>query len=154
MKNIVKRTTVLVRDMAVAMRWYEQVLGMTKWYDHQVTLSGMGIPAGNEGDVTHLVIMKCEDPTIGMIGLLQFIDPPLPAPNETPTRVTYGQPTFVISTDDVEELYRRAVAFGAHIHSGVRDMTVTGADGKPKVMKSISIFDPDGHFFECNQFVG
>ncbi|MFQ5635438.1 MAG: VOC family protein [Gammaproteobacteria bacterium] len=70
MTNIIKRTTLIVRDMAKSLRWYERVLGMTVYYDDAVVLSGVGMAAGKAGDRTHLVILKCEDPDIGMIGLL------------------------------------------------------------------------------------
>ena len=72
---------------------------MSTWIDMPYTLSGKGIAAGKKGDVTHLVIMKCDDPRIGMIGLLQWVDPPLPAP-EIPTSVGYGTPVFVVDTED------------------------------------------------------
>lgn len=62
MSNIIRRTTLIVRDMAIARRWYEQVLGMTVYYDDEVVLSGVGLAAGKAGDRTHLVIMQAEDP--------------------------------------------------------------------------------------------
>ena len=62
MKNIVRRTTLIVRDIEVSVRWYEQVVGMTRYYDNEVVLSGEGLAAGEEGDRTHLIVMQCEDP--------------------------------------------------------------------------------------------
>ena len=103
MKNIVRRTTLIVRDIERSAHWYEHVAGMTRYYDSEYILSGTGLPVGGEGDVTHLIIMQCEDPEIGMIGLLQWVDPVLPAP-DIPTTITYGNPTFVCATDDAEEL--------------------------------------------------
>ena len=79
-RNIIKRTTLFVRDIQVSRHWYEYVLGLTVWYDNEFILSGQGLAAGQAGDKTHLMILKCEDPVIGMIGLLQWIDPPMPAP--------------------------------------------------------------------------
>ena len=32
-RSIVKRTTLIVRDMAASVRWYEHVLGMSVWLD-------------------------------------------------------------------------------------------------------------------------
>ncbi len=77
---LIKRTTLIVRDMNASSQWYEEVLGMTLYYDDEVILSGNGMAAGKKGDVTHLKIYKCEDPVIGMIGLLQWVDPIMPAP--------------------------------------------------------------------------
>ena len=149
-RSIVKRTTLIVRDMAVSRRWYEHVLGMTVWLDTEYVLSGEGIAAGSAGDRTHLVIMRAEDEKIGMIGLLQWIDPPWPAP-EAPTAVQYGAPVFVVETDDAVELARRAAELGSRVHTRQRRFTVTGADGAIRHLLGTALFDPDGHFFECNQ---
>ena len=73
--TIVKRTTLIVRDIEKSRAWYEQVLEMSAYYDDEVVLSGTGMAAGKKGDKTHLVILKCQDPVIGMIGLLQWVDP-------------------------------------------------------------------------------
>lgn len=153
MSNIVKRTTLIVRDIEASRAWYERVLGMTVWMDTEVTLSGTGMAAGKAGDVTHLIILKCEDPAIGMIGLLQWVDPPMPAPEEIPKTVTYGNPTFVVSSDDVEAMHSAALEFGTHIHSPPNEWSIRGQNGKMKHFLGLSLFDPDGYFYEVNQLL-
>lgn len=153
MKNIVKRTTLIVRDVQASKHWYEHVMGMTVWMDTEVTLSGTGMAAGNAGDVTHLIILKCEDPAIGMIGLLQWIDPPMPAPEEIPKTVTYGNPTFVVGSDDVTTMFERASELGTHVHSAPREWSIRGQNGKMKHFLGLSLFDPDGYFYEVNQLL-
>ena len=153
MKTVVKRTTLIVRDMSVAARWYEEVLGMTRFYDDMFTLGGIGLAAGNEGDETHLVIMQGDHPEMGMIGLLQWVDPPLPAPAEIPTAITYGNPTFVLSTDDCMEAWRRAKKFGAPIHADPHEWNVTMPNGDTLYFLSLSLFDPDGHFFQLSESI-
>ena len=151
MKNIVKRTTLFVRDMDKSMQWYKDVMGMTVWMDTEFVLSGEGLAAGKAGDKTHLVIMQCEDPVIGMIGLLQWVDPPLPAPDEIPTSVTYGNPTFVVEAEDARAMYEAAKGLGTRIHSEPHEWSTRGHDGRMKYFVSVSLFDPDGYFYECNQ---
>ena len=107
--TIVKRTTLIVRDIKKSRAWYEQVLEMSAYYDDEVVLSGTGMAAGKKGDKTHLVILKCQDPVIGMIGLLQWIDPVWPAPEKIPSAVEYGMPTFVVDSDDCLALHQRAI---------------------------------------------
>lgn len=150
--NIVKRTTLLVRDMAASKRWYEHVLGMTVWMDTEFVLSGQGLAAGKAGDRTHLVIMRAKDPRIGMIGLLQWIDPPKPSP-EPPTAVDYGMPVFVVESRDAHEVARRARELGTRVHAEPRPWSTRGAGGELRHLVGTSVFDPDGHFFECNQVV-
>jgi len=153
MSNIIKRTTLIVRDMEVSRRWYEYVLGMKTWMDTDFTLSGTGLAAGKAGDKTHLVILQAEDPTIGMIGLLQWVDPPLPAPDEIPRSITYGNPTFVVASDDANQVHDRAVELGTHIHAAPHEWSVRGQNGKMKYFLGLSLFDPDGYFYECNQLL-
>ncbi len=154
MQNVIKRTTLIVRDIDKSVAWYKDVMGMTVWMDTEVELSGVGMACGKAGDKTHLVILQAEDPVIGMIGLLQWVDPLLPAPDEIPTSVTYGNPTFVVSTDDAEATHAAAVAHGTHVHSAPHEWSIRGQDGRMKHFIGISLFDPDGYFFECNQLVG
>ena len=147
----VKRTTLIVRDIEVSSNWYEEVLDMSLYYDDRITLGGKGMAAGKKGDVTHLKIYRCSDPVIGMIGLLQWIDPELPAPEEIPTKVDYGNPTFVVDTDNVDGVHKKALALGTHIHSEPHEWSVRGADGNMINFITMSVFDPDGYFYEINQ---
>ncbi len=147
----VKRTTLIVRDIEVSSNWYEEVLDMSLYYDDTITLGGKGMAAGKKGDVTHLKIYRCSDPVIGMIGLLQWIDPELPAPEEIPTKVDFGNPTFVVDTDNVDEVYKKALTLGTHIHSEPHEWSVRGADGNMINFITMSVFDPDGYFYEINQ---
>ena len=154
MANIVKRTTLIVRDIERSVAWYQEVLGMSVWMETDFELSGQGLAAGNKGDKTRLAILKCEDDVIGMIGLLQWVDPPLPAPDEIPRTVTYGNPTFVVATDDAEAMFKAAQRLGTHVHCPPREWSTQGHDGRTKHFIGISLFDPDGYFFEANQVVG
>ena len=147
----VKRTTLIVRDIEISSKWYEEILDMSLYYDDTITLSGQGLAAGKKGDVTHLKIYKCSDPVIGMIGLLQWLDPELPAPEKIPTKVDYGNPTFVVDTDNVDEVYKKALALETHIHSEPHEWSVRGADGNMINFITLSVFDPDGYFYEINQ---
>lgn len=153
MTHIIKRTTLIVRDIPMSVRWYEEVLQMTRYYDDEVTLSGVGMAAGKKGDRTHLVILKCEDPAIGMLGLLQWIDPPMHAPDKIPTSVGFGNPIFVVSSDDSRAAYERARALGTHVHAEPHEWSIKGANGMIKNFLSVSLFDPDGYFYELNQLV-
>jgi catechol 2,3-dioxygenase-like lactoylglutathione lyase family enzyme len=143
----------IVRDMQLSLEWYKNVLGMSVYYDDEVVLSGTGLAAGKAGDKTHLIILQAEDPVIGMIGLLQWIDPPMPAPEPIPTTVTYGNPTFVVASDDARGAWQQAVALGTHVHAEPNDWSIKGANGMIKHFIGVSLFDPDGYFYELNQLV-
>ncbi|MFM7395674.1 MAG: VOC family protein [Gammaproteobacteria bacterium] len=147
---LVKRTTLIVRDLARSVEFYRDVLGMTVWYDDEIVLSGVGLAAGSKGDRTRLVIMKAEDPVIGMIGLLEFIGPRLPEPSPR-TRLGIGDIVFVMQGREVASVHERALAFGARIHAAPHRFEVRGADGKQVGMTSLSLWDPDDFFIEYNE---
>ena len=107
MLNILKRTTLIVRDLGRSLAFYRDLLGFSVWYDGEIVLSGTGLAAGAAGDKTRLVILKAQDPTIGMLGLLQWTDPPLPEPDGLRSRLGIGDVIFVMQSDDVHEAHRR-----------------------------------------------
>ncbi|WFL76342.1 VOC family protein [Altererythrobacter arenosus] len=154
MVDIVKRTTLMVRDAERAAHWYEDVFGMSRWMDTPFTLSGTQLAAGKKGDKTRLVIMKAEHDEIGMLGLLQWVDPPrADVPAELPTEIPFGTPIFVVASQDTAGAVERARASGSRIHSEPTEWSVTGADGRVKDMLGASFWDLDGYFFEVNQVV-
>ena len=153
MADILRRTTLMVRNAEVAARWYETVFGMTRWMDTPFTLSGGQLAAGKKGDQTRLIIMKCEHDFIGMLGLLEWTDPTMEAPAELPTRIAFGAPIFVVQAVDCAATVARARALGSRIHAEPLAWTVTGADSKLIDMIGASFWDLDGYFFEVNQRV-
>jgi len=150
MSNILKRTTLIVRDCGRSVAFYREVLGFSVWYDDEIVLGGVGLAAGKRGDHTHLVIMKAQDPVVGMIGLLEFTEPALPAPPPR-SRLGIGDIVFVMQSDAAAGVHERAVRFGARIHAPPHRYDVRGADGTMLVMTSVSLWDPDDYFIEVNQ---
>lgn len=153
MADILKRTTVFVRDAERAADWYGQVFGMARWMDTPFTLSGTQLAAGQKGDQTRLIIMQAEHEAIGMIGLLQWVDPPLDAPTELPQRIAFGAPVFVMAVADCAVCVEQARALGSDIYCEPQPWDTTGADGKAKHFIGASFFDLDGYFFEVNQLL-
>ena len=153
MADQIKRTTVMVRDGDAAKNWYEQVFGMTTWMDTPFTLSGNQLAAGKRGDQARLIILKCKHDMIGMIGLLEWINPKQNTPDELPTDIAFGTPIFVVASEDAKGAVERARALGSRIHCEPHDWQVTGADGKKKDMIGCSFWDLDGYFYEVNQVV-
>ncbi len=147
---LVKRTTLIVRDVNRSVAFYRDVLRLSVWYDDEIVLSGTGLAAGGKGDRTRLVIMKADDPVIGMIGLLEFTEPRLPEPAPR-TRLGIGDTVFVLQGKDVASVHQRAIDFGARIHAAPHRFEVRGADGRMISMTSLSLWDPDDFFIEYNE---
>lgn len=153
MTDEIKRTTLMVRDGDRAKEWYETVFSMKSWMDTPFTLSGNQLAAGKKGDQTRLIILKCKDDKIGMIGLLEWLDPKQDAPAELPTELKFGAPIFVVASEDARGNVERARKLGSRIHCEPHEWSVTGADGKKKDMIGCSFWDLDGYFFEVNEIV-
>jgi len=151
MQNILKRTTLIVRDAERSLAFYRDVLGMTVWYDDAIVLGGVTLPVGASGDRTRLVVMRALDPVVGMIGLLQFTAPPLPAPPAERTSLGIGDVLFVMQTDNVAAVHARLRTWGARVQAEPHAFEVRGADGQLLRMTTLSFWDPDGYFFEINQ---
>lgn len=150
MANVIKRTTLMVRDMERSLEFYVGVLGMKIWFDRPFTLQGGGLPIGKKGDTLRLVILMCESDEIGMLGLMEFIDPVMPAPEIT-YELGYGRPVFVVVAEDAQAIYDKATASGFKTRNEPNEWSTKGARGEMKHFLSTFLFDPDGHFFECNQ---
>ncbi|MFZ9085975.1 MAG: VOC family protein [Steroidobacteraceae bacterium] len=151
MTTLIKRTTLIVRDLGRSIAFYRDGLGLEVWYDDEVVLSGRGLAAGGAGDRTRLVILKAQDPVIGMIGLLQWVDPELPGPTVRRDRLGIGDVVFVLHTDDLEAVMERLRALGTRVHAEPHLFEVRGADGRQLRMRSASVWDPDDYFLEINQ---
>ena len=145
MKNIIRRTTLKVRDIERSYAFYREVLGMETYYNNEVTVENDLLPGTKEGDKIHLIILKAQDPVIGMIGLLKPIDPEEEFPPVT-FDFNYGSSVFVVGVDDVEELYQKALKFGAIMRAPLSETVYPGADGNNVHVKSLGLYDPDGHF--------
>ncbi len=151
-----RRTTMMVNHMEPALHIYRDLLGMEVYYDNAIVVSGKGLPAGEPDSKTRLVILQCNDPYIGMLGILQYIDPPLPdpPPRPVPNRVRAGETVFVMHNEDVRAVHEKLknidgveMVAEPHISEYPKD------DGGVFRVLGISFFDPNGYFIELNQFV-
>ena len=148
----IKRTTLVVRSAARSMAFYREVLGFTTAFDHELTMSASGYPAGNAGDRIRLAMMQGSDPNGSMIGLLEHLDPRLPEPAERPVGI--GDTVIVMQTGDLDRVLRECAASGVRIFSEPHAFSISGPDGEPVQMRSMTIFDPDGFILEINQRPG
>jgi hypothetical protein len=80
----VRRTTMIVRSIDNSLRLYRDVVGLKVNYDAVVTTSGVALPAGAPGAKARLVLLNGNDPWVGWIGLMEWIDPRSPIRGPTP----------------------------------------------------------------------
>lgn len=149
-----RRVTMMVNEIDIPLKLYRDILGMEVYYDQEIVVSGKGLPAGEPDSKTRLVLLQCNDPYIGMLGILQYIDPPLPAPlpRPEPNRVRAGEIVFVMHNEDVEGVYKQLLEIvGIEMVSKPHVSEYPKDDGGVFRVLGISFFDPNGYFIELNQ---
>ena len=150
---LIRRTTNIVRDMDAAIALYRDTLGLEIYQDGQMTLGGgMEIPAGEPGAQMRLTVFKSNHDYIGMIGALQFIDPPLPEPDWDTWSMGIGRVVNVGGHSNVEGLYSGIERSGLQVTCPPLTRSVPASGGKTEIpMTTVGFFDPDGLLWEVNQ---
>lgn len=149
-----RRTSLIVSDIDESLKLYRDVLGFKVNYDAEVTMSGTALPAGEPGSKARLVLVSTNDPWVGWIGLLQWLDPKLEAPTPR-TRMGVGDALLVFNTEKVDE-HCAAVAKlpGVNMTAPASNTTYPGrAGGTPIVVRTCYLFDRDGYFMELNKIL-
>jgi len=150
----VRRATIIVRDIENSLRLYRDVIGLAVNYDTTVETSGVALPAGEPGATARLVLLNANDPWVGWIGLMEWIDPAIPA-GDYPRRMGPGDVVLVLNTDDVEGRCARAKEIpGVTFTAEPRLQVYPGRDGGADIrVKGCNFFDPDGILIELNQIL-
>lgn len=151
----IRRTTIIVHDMENSLRLYRDVVGMKVNYDTVVETSGAALPAGVPGAKARLVLLNANDPFIGWIGLMEWIDPPLAPRGDYPRRLGTGGVVIVMNTDDVPARCAAAKAVpGVTFTAEPRMQQYPGRNGGPVIrVTGCNFFDPDGILIEMNQLL-
>jgi catechol 2,3-dioxygenase-like lactoylglutathione lyase family enzyme len=150
---LLKRTTFIVADAERQADFYCSVFGFTRWYDHELGVDHRYPPTGApDGARAKLVICQAQDPQVGMIGFLQYLDAVIEAaPRGTESRLRIGDPVLVLNVADIDAVHERAIAAGATISSPPTIWEVPQREGSGVTrLKMLSLFDPEGHYCEVS----
>lgn len=151
--DILKRTTFIVADAEASARFYKDVFGWSVWYDNILAADHRFPPSGAENNAeVRLIILQAEDPRIGKLGLLEYLDPPFDVGTASNrSKVRMGEPILVIETEDVDGVYDRAALTDATIVTPPVDWEVPSPDGRSTIkLRTISLFDPNGVYMEIS----
>lgn len=149
----IRRATIIVRDMETSLKLYRDVMGLKVNYDTVVQTSGVALPAGPPGAKARLVLLNGNDPYMGWVGLMQWVDPKLPDPGPYPKRMGPGGVVIVTNTDDVPGKCAAAAKVSGVTMTGLpREQVYPGRNGGPPIrVIGCNFFDPDGILIEMNQ---
>ena len=138
-----RRTTLLVRDMEASLAFYEEALGLEKYYDQMIT-------SRDGSSRSRLVLLRANDPNIGVLGLWELEDAhEAPPPDFTDDWVP-GEIVLLFNTSELDAVFPRAAAVdGVTVISEPTYREYPGDGVTYEVMVSM-LRDPDGHIVELN----
>lgn len=148
MTNLLKRTTFIVADAEKAARRYETIFGWTRYYDDELPVDGRFPPVAPDGSVARLIMLKAEDPVIGMLGFLSYLDFD---PAAGRTQMGLGSSVLVVAASDVDALADRARSIGDMTVVGPVEWQVPSANGETITLRTVSLSDTDGLYFEVSE---
>jgi predicted enzyme related to lactoylglutathione lyase len=152
MASVLRRATVFVADLDRAMRFYAGVFGLSVYRQLDVAMERIPhfpVGPGPRGGGGRFVIMLGENPMVGMVGLMQMVDPPLDPPAHDVRRLGYGSVALVLSTADADGAARAVTEFGGQIIMPVATARNIGDEhGAFVPAKVFMAYDPDGTFLE------
>lgn len=153
-----RRVTIRVHRMDTVLTIYRDILGMDTWYDKEVSVSVPGDAPDAPKAPARLVILKCNDPYVGMLGFLQLLDASssgsAPEPRPANLRLRPGEGVLVMTHDNVEVAYEKLKGVeGVHLVDEPHVNEFPRGDGGVFRVEGFRFIDPNGFFVDLNQTV-
>jgi catechol 2,3-dioxygenase-like lactoylglutathione lyase family enzyme len=147
-----RRTTLIVRDIDKSLALYRDALGMTVYYDQQLTSPRLERKGSDGVNRSRLVLLKANDGFVGLLGLWQFLDGPAPPPPPAKPDFAPNEIVLLFNAEDLETRFEKVRATpGVKIMSEPTLRVYPGANGTEiRVMVSM-LTDADGHIVELNK---
>jgi catechol 2,3-dioxygenase-like lactoylglutathione lyase family enzyme len=153
---LLRRTTLIVRDIEASLTLYRDALGMEVIYDEEINR-----PHSSEDreQRLRLIFLKASHDYVGVIGLIdyEYGYPDHPAHTKPVRRegFTPGNPILLFNTSDLEERWPSIEsAPGVEVISKPKLTKYPGYGGAGEIQVMVSKFyDADGYLIELNQIV-
>jgi len=149
---VVRRTTLLVHDAEVSVAFYRDILGFEVWYESDGTITGTGLPVvdAEVGEPTRFVIMKGNDPYMGMVGLLQYGNRKShDRLTETP-EMRAGDFILMIEMAGIDAIIDKLKKQNHPIYKMPETSRIKSVDDEWDA-KVMYVLDPDGHMIELTE---
>ena len=150
-----RRTTLVVRDIDVSLRFYRDALGLQVIYDQMIRNPRDAATDEQADRARRLVFLRANDDYIGVLGLLQYTKPvSLPA-HQGDTPFSTGSSVLLFNTNDLENTFEKARrVLGVRVLYEPTRTEYPSYDGGgtiPVIVSSLT--DPDGFVLELNQLL-
>lgn len=150
--NELLRPTFIVSDIPAAIDFYTGVFGWKVIFDQVIKVDKRYPPAAPDQARSRLTVFQIEDPELGTLGFMQYLDDDIPAgPSKHRGKLGQGEAILVIRAADVDACYDRILKTDAVIAGPPTDWEVVGErPGEVIKLRTMSGFDPNGLYFEVN----
>ena len=144
---VVRRTTLIVRDMDRSLAFWRDAIGLTVVYDKMLF---------EPPNQTRLVLLRANDEFVGLIGLMERQATRGKEPPVTYERASFGNVIFVINAKDQEtRLEKVRKVPGVKLQGEPQRIEYPSPDGKGTIPVMVTyLWDPDGYFVELNKILG
>jgi len=150
--NLFRRTSFIVSDVEATANFYQQIFGWARFYDHATPVDKRFPPCAPDQTIGKIIILKVDDPFIGMIGFMEY-QGFKPEQRVTPERRTLGigDAILIIEAKNIPVTYDKARAAGAALVTEPVEWTVKAHSGEGVIrLSTFSFFDPNGIYVEVN----
>ncbi len=150
--NELLRPTFIIADMDAAVSFYTGVFGWQVIFDQVIKVDRRFPPAAPDGARSRLTVFQIDDPELGTLGFMQYLDDEIPAgPSKHRGKLGQGEAILVIRSADPDACYERIKATDAVVIGPPADWEVVGErPGEVIKLRTMSLFDPNGIYIEVN----
>jgi catechol 2,3-dioxygenase-like lactoylglutathione lyase family enzyme len=143
----IRRASIIVDDMEASLRFYRDALGLEVFYDQEISSPEEGLLLGLPGARVRVVSLQAGDSVIGMVGLVEVIEPRL-APR-APARSAVGAPdaALIFVTEAIEQVHDRLVGAGARMQAAPLEYEIP----QRGLCAGMSCYDPNGLLLDITQ---
>lgn len=137
----VRRTTVVVSNLARSLAFYRDLLGMDVYFEGDIGNPGASAVTALDCDGIRMVVLNVGGAEHGMVGLMEIRGArPALAATQWDARLRTGEAILVIPTENMRLLHQRLVDAGARV---VAPPVRIEVPGRPEVHEMM-VRDPDG----------
>jgi catechol 2,3-dioxygenase-like lactoylglutathione lyase family enzyme len=148
-----RRTTLVVRDIDRSLPLYRDALGMTVIYDQLI--GGTDADGKPTAPTVRLVLLRANDDFIGVLGLMQRLNPTDTPPPPVFRKAQPGGLILVFNVRDLETRFARiASAPNVKVSEAPTPIEYPAPGGGVIPVLFSAVWDADGNFIELNRILG
>jgi catechol 2,3-dioxygenase-like lactoylglutathione lyase family enzyme len=139
-----RRTTIVVSDVDRSLAFYRDTLGMSVFYDQEISSAGEARMLGVPGARVRLVSLMGGESVEGMVGLISFLSPPLKVRRIAEIVRPGPDVSLTFTVDDVETWHDRMCVGPEEVFCPPTTYEIAGGGRRD----GMTCLDPDGVLVE------